>query len=116
MPQVNASLNNAAFENVSRFRIVNGQAFSLALVDYEGPIDWAHTGDRNVEIIPSEDPEQHTADLKATGLGKSRIFVIEKSETEFNIIKQVWLEVVAEILDPATSLNATGEPIDKPIL
>jgi hypothetical protein len=114
MASVDASLNNAYFEDVKRFKIVKGQKFSLLLKrnddDYVGEIDYASTGD---PVLNVGNLQNDAVEVTAGEVGVSRFFFIQKSETEFNIIRQLRVEVVPEIVDPAVDLGLTGEVIDK---
>jgi hypothetical protein len=118
MAAVDARLSNAAFEDVKRFKIVKGEKFSLSLRrtidDYQGPIDWAHTGDPALKIVANPNAEVYDAEFTAEEVGISRVFIIQKrDDEEFAIIKQLKIEVVAVIADLAVNLNLTGEIIER---
>lgn len=115
MASVDVSLKNAYFEDVKRFRIVKGESGTLILNrtsdDYAGDTDYAATGDPVLDLM--RDPNFDNVDFTAKQVGVSRFFFIQKSDTEFSIIRQLRIEVVERIGDSATNLNASGEPIDK---
>lgn len=116
MATVDVSLTNSYFEDVKRFKIVKGEEGSLILnspaeEDYKGPIDYASTGDPVLDL--RQDAELPIVEFTAKEIGVSRFFFIQKHDTEFKIISQVRIEVVAAISDPAVTLDASGEAVDK---
>jgi Zn/Cd-binding protein ZinT len=117
MIKVDLKLPNAYVENVERIKVVKDTELELILNrleadgDYFGPVDYAATGDPILDITSGE--VETTVAIKAKNVGLSRFFFIQKSDAGITPIKEIRIEVVAAIVDPAASLGATGEPIDK---
>jgi hypothetical protein len=114
MASVDLKLPIAYVENVARIKVVNGTPFDLILKrtegDYEGPVDYASTGDPVLEIKAGEIEEIVT--IKAKTVGLSKFFFIEKTDSGIVPIKEVRIEVVTAIADLAVDLGLTGEVID----
>jgi hypothetical protein len=117
MAKVDLKLPIAYVENVARFKVVKDTDLELILNrseaegDYLGPVDYAATGDPILDIVGGE--VDTTVAIKTKNVGLSRFFFIQKSETGITPIKEIRIEVVPAIVDPAADLGATGEPIDK---
>jgi hypothetical protein len=113
---VNARLQNAAFYDVRRFDLVKGQKAALEVLGYDGVIDWASTGDSVLDIVAPENVENafgYIAEITAKEKGESRVFVIEKTDEGFPILKELKIRVLDEIKDPAVNLGVEITPIDK---
>lgn len=113
MSAVDLKLDNAYVEDVKRVKIVKGEKGYLILTrtadDYLGQEDYAATGD---PVLDLDQAQPNVVTFTASRVGVSRFFFIEKSETEFNIIRQVRIEVVDSV-DIAVDLGLTGQVIDE---
>lgn len=111
MATIDASLDNSAFEDVTKFRLVKGVEADLTLKGWEGPSRWISENDPVLKLTVNG----NDAHITAEEVGESTIFIMEK--TAFGeppkVIKELLINVVAEIVDLAANLNASGEPIDK---
>jgi hypothetical protein len=113
MSAVDLKLDNAYVEDVKRFKIVKGEKGSLILRktedgDYSGPVDYAATGDPVLDLDQADNTS--VVNFTASKVGVSRFFFIQKSETNFDIIRQVRIEVVDSV-DIAVDLGLKGEVI-----
>lgn len=111
-PTVDASLNNSAFEDVTKFRLVKGVEADLSLKGWEGESRWISENDPVLRLTVSG----NEAHIIADELGESTIFIMEK--TAFGeapkVIKELLINVVSEIIQTTTSLGLVASVIDKP--
>lgn len=118
MATVDLKLDNAYVENVTRFKVVKGETIGLILnredSDYSGPVDYASTGDPVLDITASPEIDS-VVSIDAKQVGVSRFFFIQKAESGFSPIKELRIEVVEAIQDPAVTLGLEGEVIDDKI-
>jgi len=116
MAKVDLKLDIAYVEDVTRFKVVKGTVLGLILrreeSDYQGPVDYAATGDPILDIASSPETDEVVA-ITAKEAGLSRFFFIQKAESGFSSIKELRIEVVPAIVDPAVNLGLTAEVIDK---
>lgn len=114
MSAVDLKLDNAYIEDVKRVKILKGQKGALLLKrdtaagDYSGETDYGATGD---PVLDLDQTSPDTVNFTAAKVGLSRFFFIKKSDTGFDIINQVRIEVV-DTIDIAVDLGLTGEVID----
>lgn len=109
--QVDISFVNAKVYNIERFDVVIGQKFSL-FTDSGIPLSWFANNDQVLNVIDNDS----SADVEATGLGKSIILIMDATVKEGDdpkVVKKLIVNVVNAIVEQAKNLNATG---DKPIL
>lgn len=104
---VDVSFSNAKVYNIERFDVVIGQKFSL-FTDSAEPIKWFSDNDPVLAISANG----MNADIEATGLGESIIFIMDAA---FTVIKKLTIKVVSAILEPAATLGLSSDPpVDKP--
>lgn len=110
MATVDLSLDIAYVEDVTRFKVVNGQEFDLILKGHEGVVDYASTGDPVLQIVGSQESDK-VVHISAREIGLSRFFFIVQADSGIDTIKELRIEVVPAIVDPAVTLGLTGEVI-----
>lgn len=104
--RVDARLLNATFYDVTRFDIVQGEAFSLDLVEFDGTTSWFSNNDQVLEILQTG----NQAEVKALTLGTSLIWIFDSTNTK---IKELIITIVAEIVQPVSDLGLSATVIDK---
>lgn len=106
--QVDLSLSNAKVYDIEKVDIVKGQKFSL-LTDYTEPSRWFFDQDQVLNVTQ----EANSADVEATEIGTSTIIIV--GATDFTVLKQITIKVVAEIIEPVADLGTkAGEAVLKP--
>jgi hypothetical protein len=110
METVDLSLDIAYVEDVTRFKVVNGQEFDLILKGYDEAVDYASTGDPVLDIKASQESDK-VVSISAKEVGLSRFFFIKQADSGIETIKELRIEVVPAIVDPAVTLGLTGEVI-----
>lgn len=105
--RVDARLSNATFYDVTRFDIIQGEAFSLDLVEFDGPTSWFSNNDQVLEILQTG----NRAEVKASELGTSWVWIFDDANAK---IKELIITVVAAIVPPVSDLGLSATVIDKP--
>lgn len=111
-PTVDASLDNSAFEDVTKFRLVKGVEADLTLKGHDGPSRWISENDPVLKLIVTG----NDAHITAEELGESTIFIMEKTAfgEQPKVIKELLINVVPEIVQPVSDLGITVALVDKP--
>lgn len=111
MATVDARLINATFYDVTRFDIVEGHAFTLTLLHWPGESRWVSENDPVLEIKVTPD----LTEVVAKALGVSTIFILEKTGfgEQPKVIKELLITVVAEIIQPVSSLGLSATVVAK---
>lgn len=104
--RVDARLSNATFYDVARFDIMQGEAFSLDLVDFEGTTSWFSNNDQVLEILQTG----NQAEVSALTLGPSLIWIFDSSNAK---IRELLITVVAAIVQPVSDLGLSAQVVDK---
>lgn len=100
-PNVHVFLKNAKIYNVSILDIVQGEEFTLVTDAPEGTT-WFFDNDEVLEMKVS----QKDAKVTAMELGKSTILLMLPSR---QVIKEISIEVIEKVEDPASTLNAKAD-------
>lgn len=105
-PNVHVFLKNAKIYNVSILDIVQGEEFTLVTDAPEGT-NWFFDNDEVLEMKVS----QKDALITAKEIGKSTILLMLPTR---QVIKEINIQVIQKVEDPASTLNAKPEePIIK---
>lgn len=105
--RVDARLSNATFYDVTRFDIMQGEPFSLDLVEFDGTTSWFSNNDQVLEIIQTS----NQAEVKALELGTSWVWIFDDDNVK---IKELIITVVTAIVQPVSDLGISATVIDKP--
>lgn len=96
-------LTNAYVVDITNFKVVKGQKFSL-ITDLTEPKEFFS----NKDAVLSIDDNGMTAEVEATDLGKSMIIILEPGG--LTMLKTITIEVVDAIVLPATNLGVSADP------
>lgn len=109
---VDTSLDNSAFEDVTKFRLVKGVEADLTLKGWDGESRWISENDPVLKLVVSG----NDAHITAEEIGESTIFIMEKTAfgEQPKVIKELLINVVPEIVSPVSSLGLRATVVDKP--
>lgn len=106
--KVDVKFSNAKVYDVSVFDVAKGEKFSL-LTDYTDVSSWFANNDSVLSVTQND----NNADVEATGTGTS-IILIKSQNLDAPTLKQLTINVLDAIVDPASNLNVSGGiPIPK---
>ena len=104
--KVDVSFKFAKVYNIENIDVVKGQKFSL-FTDAEMPIKWFSDNDPAISFVT----KNNSVAAQATEIGKSTVLIMNQ---DFGTIKKLTINVVEEIVEPASDLGLTAsEPVLK---
>lgn len=111
MATVDASLDNSAFEDVTKFKLVKGVEADLTLKGWEWLSRWISENDPVLKLTVSG----NDAHIIAEEIGVSTIFILEMTAfgEQPKVIKELLIEVVAAIVPPVSNLGLSATVVPK---
>lgn len=104
---IDVKFDFAKVYDITKFDVSIGQKFSL-LTDDTTSLKWFSDND---PALAMDVKDTGIVEVEATTVGTSIILIMDAN---FNPLKQLTINVVDKILNPATDLNlSAGTPIDK---
>lgn len=104
--KIDVKFSNAKVYDVNTFDVAKGEKFSI-LTDYTQPSKWFSDNDPVLSMKVAGD----FAEMEALETGASTLLIMDGN---FGILKQITINVLEEIVDPATDINVKGgEPLPK---
>ena len=100
--KVDVKFSNAKVYDINTFDVAKGEKFSL-LSDYAGNSFWFSNNDPVLSMVQTG----NSADIEATSIGSS-VILIKDADLMASPLKVITVNVLDEIVDPASNLNVSG--------